>query len=287
MVSTSLFGGCMDTIKTGLASLVKLMQEKRVVVLTGAGCSTESGIPDYRGPETRLRAKSPVKFQAFVGDDQARRRYWSRSFIGWPKLCAAPPNQGHQALASLEQSQRIMGILTQNVDGLHQAAGSKTVIELHGNLAEVFCLQCGKVEPRSQLQERLRHLNPSWELFAKEILPDGDAELSSEQPFRVANCLLCNGDLKPAVVFFGENMQTETRRAADQLFAEAEALLVVGSSLAVFSGYRFVHQASKRQLPIAVINVGEMMRGEELVGIRINAAAGEVLGGLHAALSPA
>jgi NAD+-dependent protein deacetylase sirtuin 4 len=274
----------MNTNQVEFASLLALLQEKRVVVLTGAGCSTESGIPDYRGPETRLRAKNPIKFQAFVGDEQARRRYWSRSFIGWPKFCAAPPNQGHRALASLEESKRVIGILTQNVDGLHQAAGSKTVIELHGNLAEVFCLQCGKREPRAHLQERLRDLNPSWVQLATEILPDGDAELAAERTFRVANCQLCNGDLKPNVVFFGENMQLETRRTADQLFADAEALLVVGSSLAVFSGYRFVHQATKRQLPIAVINVGEMMRGEELVGIRINAAAGEVLGSLCAAL---
>jgi NAD-dependent deacetylase sirtuin 4 len=271
---------------TQIETLGALLQTKRVLVLTGAGCSTESGIPDYRGPETQKRAKNPVKFQTFIGDEDARRRYWSRSFIGWPKFCAASPNQGHRALALLEEHQKITGILTQNVDGLHQSAGSKTVIELHGNLAEVFCLHCGRREPRAQLQERLQHLNPSWNLFAKEILPDGDAELSAERPFQVANCLLCNGDLKPNVVFFGENMRPETRRAAEQLFINAEALLVIGSSLAVFSGYRFVHYAAQRKLPIAAINLGEMMRGEELVSIRIDASAGEVLTKLSEALSP-
>ena len=270
---------------TKLNEVATLLRTKRVVALTGAGCSTESGIPDYRGPETRHRAKNPIKFQAFTSDEAARQRYWSRSFIGWPKFRAAAPNQGHLALSRLEAAGYLQGILTQNVDGLHQMAGSLRVVELHGNLARVRCLQCDALEDRDKLQERLQNLNPSWKLLAAELLPDGDAELAPrEHAFRVADCLHCQGALKPDVVFFGENLQPKTRHDAEALFEQAEALLVVGSSLAVFSGYRFVHHAAKRQLPIAVINLDDMMRGEELASIRINASAGETLSTLAAML---
>jgi NAD-dependent deacetylase sirtuin 4 len=268
-----------------LNELATLLQTRKTVVLTGAGCSTESGIPDYRGPETRHKAKNPIKFQSFINDEAARRRYWSRSFIGWPKFRSASPNTGHSALARLEESGYINGVLTQNVDGLHQMAGSKKVVELHGNLERVICLQCGTREDRNKLQERLQNLNPTWKLYATELLPDGDAELNATTTFRVADCLQCGGALKPDVVFFGENLQPQTRKTSEELFSEAEALLVVGSSLAVFSGYRFVYHAAQRGLPVAAINLDDMMRGEDLVSIRINARAGEALSTLVTALA--
>ncbi len=271
---------------TGFDALVALIQGRRVAVLSGAGISTESGIPDYRGAETRRRARSPIQYQAFVTEPAARARYWARSTIGWPRLSQAQPNAGHRALARLEAAGLVSGIITQNVDRLHHAAGSRRVVELHGALAEVDCLNCNARETRAALQQRLLDLNPDRSTRPAELAPDGDAELAeaAERAFRAPACRHCGGVLKPAVVFFGEHVPRERVAAAWQVFAEAEVLLVVGSSLAVYSGYRFVLKAAKEALPIAIVNLGPT-RGDALARVRIAKRLGVVLPELAAALT--
>ncbi len=269
-----------------LQRLASLLEGRPLCVLTGAGCSTESGIPDYRGPETRRRARNPIKFDAFVGDAAARRRYWARAVVGWPRLAAARPNPAHEALAAMERRGIVRGLVTQNVDRLHHAAGSLDAIELHGALAEVRCLTCGAISSRHALQERLLALNPGWEAQRAELAPDGDAELSASlvERFEVADCLGCGGFLKPNVVFFGESVPRELVERAYRAVDEAGALLVVGSSLAVFSGYRFVKRAAARAIPIAMINLGES-RGDAHAEVIVASPAGAVLPRLAAALS--
>ena len=270
-------------------ALVSRLRGRRVVALVGAGCSTASGIPDYRGPETRRRARNPIQFQTFIGDDAGRQRYWARSVVGWPRFRAAQPNPAHRALAALEQAGAVRGLITQNVDRLHHAAGSERVVELHGALHEVICLSCRAVEPRDALQERLLALNPGWERSAAaqrvEQAPDGDAELPAElvAGFRVAACRRCCGVLKPKVVFFGENVPPDVTADAWSLFDEGEALLVVGSSLTVFSGYRFVRKAAHRGIPVAVVNLGPT-RGDPLVGLRVDDRVEAVLPSVARAL---
>ncbi|MDY7228980.1 NAD-dependent protein deacetylase [Hyalangium rubrum] len=269
-----------------LGALVQLLRGRRTVVLTGAGCSTESGIPDYRGPGTRARARNPIQHMEFLTRAEVRARYWARSLLGWPRFSAARPNAAHQALAGLEQQGHVLGLITQNVDRLHHAAGSSRVIELHGALAEARCLSCGELEARISLQERLLSLNPGFVEHQVELRPDGDAELPLEavSAFQVADCLRCNGPLKPDVVFFGDNVPRPTVDAAFAMLEEGDALLVVGSSLAVFSGYRFVLRASERYMPIGMINIGES-RGDALADVRVEARVGEVLPQLAAALA--
>jgi NAD-dependent SIR2 family protein deacetylase len=259
----------------GVAELRALLAGRHVGVLTGAGVSTESGIPDYRGPGTRARARNPVQYRAFVGDPAARRRYWARSMLGWPRFSDARPNAGHLALAALEREGRIEGLVTQNVDRLHRRAGSARVVELHGALQEVVCLGCGAIEDRDDLQRRLMLLNPGWD-DEVELAPDGDAELTAVDGFRVADCLRCGGTLKPRVVFFGENVPAPVVEAAFAQHAAADALLVVGSSLTVWSGYRFVRRAAERGVPIAIVNLGPS-RGDPLATLTIDAPAGAVL----------
>jgi len=253
-------------------------------VLTGAGCSTESGIPDYRGPETARRARNPMRFADFAGDDANRRRYWARSFVGWPRIEAAAPNRGHAALARLGDAGRLTGLVTQNVDRLHRKGGTTGEVELHGALAEVVCLGCGEVSSRADLQDRLTALNPGFVGRTAEQAPDGDAELEESREFRVARCLRCDGDLKPHVVFFGEAVPRERVDRAKQIVAASEALLVVGSSLVVFSGFRFVKQAAKAGIPVAIVNLGPT-RGDPLAEVKVEAGAGAVLGALAEALS--
>jgi NAD-dependent SIR2 family protein deacetylase len=267
-------------------ALVALLRGRRAVVLTGAGCSTESGIPDYRGPGTRARARNPIQHREFLSRPEARARYWARSLLGWPRISSARPNAAHQALAALEAEGQVLGLITQNVDGLHHAAGSQRVIELHGALARVRCLDCGALEARAALQERLLALNPGFAQRRAALMPDGDAELSAEavRAFQVAGCGPCGGTLKPDVVFFGDNVPPPTVEAAFALLAEAEVLLVVGSSLAVYSGYRFLLRAAERQQPIGLINLGES-RGDALATVRLEARAGEVLPRIAAALA--
>jgi NAD-dependent SIR2 family protein deacetylase len=261
-----------------LDDLATHLHGRRIAVLTGAGISTESGIPDYRGPETRRRARKPIRFQEYAASHEGRARYWARSMIGWPLMAAARPNAAHIALAALERAGVVTGVVTQNVDRLHHAAGSRRVVELHGALAEVRCLSCDLRMPRAQLQARLEALNPHFREVRAEIAPDGDADLAPAwlQEFRVASCQACDGVLKPNVVFFGENVPPQTVAEAFAMVEAADSLLVLGSSLAVYSGYRFVKRAHERGQMIALINLGET-RGDALATLRIEAPLGEVL----------
>lgn len=273
--------------EVGVEALAGLLDGRRAVVLTGAGCSTESGIPDYRGPETRRRARNPIRFHEFIREPHTRRRYWARSTIGWARMEGATPNAAHLALADLEESGALAGIITQNVDRLHHKAGSQRVVELHGALAEVRCLACEATFGRSVLQRRLLALNPGWaERGGAELAPDGDADLdrAAVEGFRTVDCAACGGTLKPNVVFFGENVPRPVYQAALGLMEEAEALLVVGSSLAVYSGYRFVLQAAEAGLPIGFVNLGLPHRGLELASVHVDGRAGQVLSDLLVAM---
>ena len=261
-----------------LDRLCALARGKTVVALTGAGLSTESGIPDYRSPEAMTRARQPIHGPEFVRSPSVRKRYWGRSALGWERMRAAQPNTGHRALASLEHSGRLSRIVTQNVDRLHHKAGSRRVIELHGALAEVACLSCGAFEDRDALQARILALNPGWTTLDVTTAPDGDAELSAEQveAFEVPGCATCGGVLKPRVVFFGDNVP---RTTVDEAFAAvdaAELLLVVGSSLAVYSGYRFLRRAVERRIPVAIVNRGPV-RGEEHAAVKVEQSTGVFL----------
>ncbi len=249
-----------------------------MVVLTGAGCSTESGIPDYRGPQGSLKRRQPMQYLEFVRDPEARKRYWARSLVGWRTFARARPNAAHHALSRLEHAGVAAGLITQNVDGLHGAAGSQRHIELHGSLHRVMCLSCGVRTSRDELQAELLAENPQAASFGAELAPDGDAELAPEhvEGFRVPPCRTCGGVLKPDVVFFGENVPPSVVAAAWAELLAAEALLVVGSSLFVFSGYRFVRGAHARGLPIAIVNQGPT-RADELASLRIDGRAGEIL----------
>jgi NAD-dependent deacetylase sirtuin 4 len=254
------------------------------VVLTGAGCSTDSGIPDYRG-NGRPTTHSPIQHDAFVRRPEVRQRYWARATLGWGRFSQALPNSGHGALADMERSGLVRGIITQNVDRLHQAAGSVRVVELHGALAEVRCLACGAREDRSALQSRLLAANPEWLDHAGAVAPDGDADLSGHliAGFRIPDCLACGGVLMPDVVFFGGRVSDDKVAAAWALLDEAEVLLVVGSSLAVYSGWRFVRGAAERGIPVAIVNIGRT-RADEISRVRIAAPAGTLLPRLAAHL---
>lgn len=248
-----------------------------MLVLGGAGVSTESGIPDYRGPESSKTPRNPMRFQQFVGSEGARRRYWARSFVGWGRVADAKPNATHRALARLELTGQLTGLVTQNVDGLHQAAGSRRVLELHGSLAAVRCLGCRALGSRRLLQRRLLELNPDVAAYPLELAPDGDAEAGDlEAAFRVPPCPTCGGVLKPDVVFFGENVPKARVLRAYELLDQAEVLLVLGSSLTVFSGYRFVVQAVKESKPVVILNQGET-RGDAAASLKLEGRLGEML----------
>jgi NAD-dependent SIR2 family protein deacetylase len=264
--------------------LADRMAGRRTAVLVGAGCSTESGIPDYRGPDTFHVKRSPMQHRAFVGDAQARRRYWARSFVGWPRMAAARPNAAHRALAVLEEAGQLSGVITQNVDGLHHDAGSRHVVELHGALREVVCLGCGHVEARARLQDRLAEANPGLaEAADATTAPDGDVELEPPPDFVVPVCLRCAGVLKPHVVFFGDNVPRERVDRATEMVDGADHLLVVGTSLTVWSGLRFVRRAAAAGKPVAIVNLGPT-RGDPFADLRIDGRAGDVLPGLVAEL---
>lgn len=260
------------TMGAELDALIDLLRGRPLTALTGAGLSTASGIPDYRGPETRKRARNPIQYRQFLRSAEVRRRYWARSMVGWRRIHLARPNIAHEALAELERAGVLRGVITQNVDGLHTAAGSRRVIELHGSLHQVHCLDCGHLESRVSMQERLAAINPNWPIPTHvDIAPDGDAEL--ERPdiasFQVAPCVACGGTLEPHVVFFGGNVPRARVDAAFALLAEAEALLVAGSSLTVLSGLRFVRRAHERGQPVAIINLGET-RGDPLATLCVD-----------------
>jgi NAD+-dependent protein deacetylase sirtuin 4 len=275
-------------VEVELAALVSLVRDRRIVALTGAGCSTESGIPDYRGPDTPPRTRPPIQHREFVDHADMRRRYWARAVLGWARFSAARPNAGHAALAALERRGAVAGVITQNVDSLHGAAGSRAVVELHGALARVRCLACAEVTSRDALQDRLLAANPGWLARARgvAIAPDGDADLPDPliDGFTVVACDACGGTLMPDVVFFGGSVPRATLDAAWQLFDRAEVLLVVGSSLTVFSGYRFVRRAAERGVPVAILNRGPT-RGDPYAQLRIDAPAGAALTALLRALS--
>ncbi len=253
-------------------------ESQRLLVLTGAGCSTESGIPDYRSPGGVWTNHKPVYYADFVRSLSARQRYWARSLTGWRPFARAAPNPAHRALAQLEQAGRVHYLITQNVDRLHLTAGSERVLELHGHNDAVVCLGCRALITRAEMQARLQALNPTWAATATAIAPDGDAELSTTlfTGFRVPTCAACHGILKPAVVFFGESVPADTVQFVMDRVAEADALLVVGSSLTVWSGYRFVRAAHAAGQPIGILNIGPT-RADPLATLKIEARAGEIL----------
>ncbi len=259
-------------------ALAELLRGRRVVALTGAGMSTDSGIPDYRGASGRLRHRTPVQHRDFVRDPAVRQRYWARSYVGWPTLRGARPNGAHTALAALEAAGLVAGTITQNVDGLHQAAGAARLIELHGALARVRCLACFASETRDDLQARLEAANPGFAGAHAAAAPDGDADLASDLVggFQVAHCAACGGLLKPDVVFFGDNVPRERVAEAFHLADSADVLLVLGSSLHVFSGYRFVRRAAERGASVAIVNEGQT-RGDDLATVRVDGRLGAVL----------
>lgn len=245
---------------------------ERLLVLTGAGISTRSGIPAYRDHTGRWLQRRPILYQDFVRCEHTRRRYWARSFFGWPVMAQAGVNAAHEALVALERSGRLGQVVTQNVDGLHRRAGQARLVELHGRLDRVHCLDCGAVGCRAELQERLVELNRDWTAEVQGINADGDARLDdADWPgFEVAACRDCGGTLKPQVVFFGESVPPATRAAVDEAVASASAVLVVGSSLVVGSAYRLVRQAAARGLEVAAVNRGRT-RADELLDFKVDA----------------
>ncbi|HEY1991697.1 MAG TPA: NAD-dependent protein deacetylase [Gammaproteobacteria bacterium] len=251
----------------------------RLVVITGAGCSTDSGIPDYRDHSGNWKRRPPVQQKEFLEHHAVRQRYWARSLLGWRHFSKAVPNPAHRALARLEAAGRIVHLITQNVDGLHQQAGSRAVIDLHGRLDEVQCLGCGTRLSRGEMQRRLAARNPGWLHLDAAHAPDGDADLEHREftGFEVPACAACGGVLKPAVVFFGDSIPVERSREAAAQVEQADALLVVGSSLMVWSGYRLVRAAAERCVPVAALNLG-VTRADALLDLKLTAACGDTLG---------
>ena len=272
----------------GFGRLVSLLKGRRAVVLAGAGCSTESGIPDYRGPNGRMRTRTPVQYGDFVRSAATRQRYWARSTVGWGRMERAEPNAAHHALADLERAGFVSGLITQNVDGLHHRAGSRNVVELHGSLGSVVCLECGDMITRMEMQKRLEEWNPGWvsAVGPAETAPDGDADVGDDtySEFVVPGCERCEGTLKPDVVFFGENVPKARVEECWKMVDRADVLLVVGSSLTVYSGRRFVYGALERQLPIAVLNLGPT-RADDVAAAKVEARLGEVMPRLVEALT--
>ena len=267
----------------GLADFVQ--RAERLFVLTGAGCSTDSGIPDYRDDDGDWKRRQPIRYAEFTRSDAMRRRYWARSMVGWPRMANARPNDAHHALATLEDDGRIDLLVTQNVDGLHQAAGSRAVLDLHGRIADVVCLDCEAKTTRDAMQERLLDANPSWAGLDAGTAPDGDADLEVDTAaFVVPECASCGGMLKPDVVFFGESVPKTRVEQAYAAVAACDGLLVVGSSLMVFSGLRFVRAAVKAGIPVAILNRGRT-RADEDATLKVEDACGPALGGLLQALA--
>ncbi|XP_062853975.1 NAD-dependent protein lipoamidase sirtuin-4, mitochondrial [Trichomycterus rosablanca] len=256
-------------------------QASRLFVVTGAGLSTESGIPDYRSEGVGLYARTdrrPMQHSEFMRSAKARQRYWARSYVGWPKFSSHQPNSSHYALRDLEAKGKVHWLVTQNVDALHSKAGQQKLTELHGCLHRVLCMGCGQLTVREELQKRFAELNPDWETFAGAVAPDGDVFLEDEQVlhFRVPACQCCGGFLKPNVTFFGDSVDRKIVQFVHDRLAECDAVLVAGSSLQVFSGYRFLLAASERRLPVAILNIGPT-RADHLAELKVGARCGEVL----------
>jgi len=278
-------------------TLVGLVASGRVLILSGAGLSTESGIPDYRGPTGLARRAQPMTYQAFTGSEAARRRYWARSHLGWRHIARAVPNDGHRAVAELSRHGLLTGIITQNVDGLHQAAGpvmgGAGVTELHGSLHRVTCLSCGQRTARAELDRRLEAANSGWVMVVHTRLaavgasprPDGDAVLDDEatESFQVVDCAACHGVLKPDVVFFGENVPRPRAEACYAMVERSRALVVLGSSLTVMSGFRYVRHAAGLGRPVVIVNQGAT-RGDAYAAATLDAPLGRTLTDLVAAL---
>lgn len=260
-------------------SLTAFVEEhRRIFVLTGAGCSTESGIPDYRDRDGAWKRRQPVEFQPFMRDPVMRSRYWARSLIGWRSFGGAEPNLAHRSLATLEAAGRVSLLVTQNVDGLHQAAGSRRVIDLHGRLDRVVCMSCHAGWRRTGWQAHLEQRNAAWSGLDAPVGPDGDADLEGLDfsTFEVPTCPRCGGVIKPDVVFFGENVPRWRHTQATAALASADAMLVVGSSLMVFSGYRYVVAASRLGIPVAAVNLGRT-RADHLLALKVERPVGEAL----------
>jgi NAD-dependent SIR2 family protein deacetylase len=270
-----------------LAALHEFVERHpRLFVLTGAGISTDSGIPGYRDENGEWKRSPPITLQEFLGSEHSRKRYWARSMIGWPVVADAAPNAAHRALAQMEAAQHVETLVTQNVDGLHQRAGSTDVIELHGSIGGVTCLDCGTPHARFSIQRMLEADNPALLEASAEPAADGDAHLEwhALETFRIPACPACGGLLKPSVVFFGENVPRERVETAGRALEAADAVLVVGSSLMVYSGYRFCVWAGKAGKPVAAINLGKT-RADPLLALKIAAPCSEMLTALAAALA--
>ena len=271
-------GGRLEDVTDALLALI---ERGHVAVLTGAGISTGSGIPDYRGPTGAARPATPMTYQEFSGSRTARQRYWARSHLGWSFITGTLPNEGHRAVTELQRGGLLNGVVTQNVDGLHQAAGTGDVIELHGALADVICLSCSEVSTREELDVRLTLANPGWERggpapSGPPIKPDGDVDLDDVSGFEIVDCLRCGGILKPDVVFFGETVPRPRVDRTFALVAGASSLLVLGSSLKVMSGYRFVLHARKLGIPVAIVNQGPT-RADAQADVRVDAELSSTL----------
>ncbi|OBE95822.1 NAD-dependent deacetylase [Mycobacterium sp. 852002-10029_SCH5224772] len=259
--------------------LVALLAGRRIAVLTGAGISTDSGIPDYRGPDSP--PSNPMTIRQFIGDTAFRQRYWARNHVGWRHMDSTLPNAGHRALAALEDASVVTGVITQNVDLLHTKAGSRNIIDLHGTYARVICLNCGHTISRAALAERLEALNPGFIERAEAIgglavAPDADAVVADTASFRYLDCVRCTGMLKPDIVYFGESVRKDVVAEAYRIVEQADALLVAGSSLTVFSGYRFVRHAATLGMPIAIVNRGPT-RGDDLATVKVDDGCSELL----------
>jgi NAD-dependent SIR2 family protein deacetylase len=265
-----MFDGLSNALPDVVAELADfVLRRKRLLVLTGAGISTASGIPDYRDDNGEWKQASPIQYQDFLRTPLAQQRYWARSAIGWPRFSTAQPSRAHHALCVLQDAGHVYSIITQNVDGLHQRAGSQRVIDLHGRLDQVMCLDCGRITPREALQVWLIEHNPQLQQARASAAPDGDARLENLDfaSIRIPLCEQCNGRLKPNVVFFGENVPAERVAHSFNAVENADALLVVGSSLMVYSGYRFVKRAHELGIPVAAINRG-VTRADDLLDLK-------------------
>jgi NAD-dependent SIR2 family protein deacetylase len=259
--------------------LIALLAGRRIAVLTGAGISTDSGIPDYRGPDSP--PSNPMSIQQFTSDPVFRQQYWARNHVGWRHMNDTLPNAGHRALAALERAGVVTGVITQNVDLLHTKAGSRNVVNLHGTYAQVICLACGYTMSRAALAERLEALNPGFierseAIGGLAVAPDADAVVVDTASFRYLDCSRCAGMLKPDIVYFGESVPKEIVNQAYSLVDQAEALLVAGSSLTVFSGYRFVRRAAGLGISVAIVNRGRT-RGDELATVKVDGGCSELL----------
>ena len=274
--------GTLERVRASRAEspeLVAVLAGRRVAVLTGAGMSTDSGIPDYRGPDSP--PSNPMTIRQFTSDPVFRQRYWARNHVGWRHMDDTAPNAGHRALAALERASVVTGVITQNVDLLHTKAGSRNVVNLHGTYARVVCLACRHGMSRAALAARLEALNPGFieraaAVGGLAVAPDADAVIADTASFRYLDCPRCGGMLKPDIVYFGESVPKDVVAKSYSLVDQADALLVAGSSLTVFSGYRFVRHAAARGIPIAIVNRG-LTRGDDLATVKVDGGCSELL----------